>query len=466
MLFTSPMFAFVFLPISLFLYYLFGKRCKRAFVFGISVAFHLLLHAYHPVGVLFLLGTVLYCWLFGKALTRYRRGLFVFAVCVTPYLFLILFRNLLLPWESGFWYPVGMTVVAMRCTSYLLEAVRGEIKRRNRLFDLAFYLLFFPTMLVGPFVKYSDFLRLCEEDRMELSPRNLSDGVRLFASGFVKRIALGATLIEAVEMTLKQFLASPNLMMGVCLLAFVYFGVYFSVTGYADMGCGISYMLGIRLRNIPTTPFRSALPDEYSRNLFPSLHSFLDDYVVRPMTRMLGGRFPHLIHAVAYGGCLLLIVRPSLYILLLAIPSMGLEYACSRFDLEHRLEGRIGPRVLYSTLTVTAVAVGWVFITMGDVSTVWEYMTHITYENPEYYTDLLLVALSGRRFLVLIAMGILLLLPSMGMERYLRRKWPRIYEGYEAVYTIVVLILFLISILFFLPKYGIYNNFPFRFVYV
>lgn len=466
MLFTSPMFAFLFLPISVCLYYLFGKRCRRGFVFGISVAFHLLLNAYHPLGLLFIAGMIAYCWLFGKALTRYRRSFFVFGVCVIPYLCLILFRNLLFPSGSGFWYPVGMTVSAMRSTSYLLEAVRGEIKRRNRLFDVSFYLLFFPTMIVGPFVKYSDFLRLTEPNRMEPDRRALSDGVLLFAEGFVKRIALGATLIDALEVTMERFRSAPDLIMGLFLLVFVYFGVYFSITGYADMGCGLSYMLGIRLRHIPTTPFHAALPDEYSGNLFPTLHEWLDDYVVRPMMRMWKGRFPHLIHGIAYGGCLLLIVRPSLYILLLAIPSVGIEYLCSRFRLGERLKGRIGPRVLCSLLTVSAVSIGWIFITMGDVASVLEYISHVSHENLEYFTDLLLVTLSGRKFLMLAGIGGLLLLPSMGIERLLRRRMPRAHAAYEVVYSILVLILFLFTILFFLPRYDIYNSIPFRFVYL
>ncbi len=466
MLFTSPMFAFLFLPASVLLYLAFGKHRKRGFIFWICVSFHLLLNLHHPLGLLFVPAVVLYSWLGGMAIVRYRKSWFIFSVCVIPYLCLILFRNLLFPMEGGFWYPVGMTVAAMRSTSYFLEAVRGEIKRRNRLFDLSLYMLFFPTMIVGPFVKYSDFLRLTEEDRITPDVRNLSDGALLFAEGFIKRIALGAVLIDALGDIAERFRGTPDLLMGLFLLILVYFGIYFSVTGYADMGCGIARMLGIRLRHVPTSPFRAVLPDEYTRSLFPSLSEWLDDYVVRPLTRIWGGRFPHLIHGLAYGGCLLLIVRPSLYILLLAVPSVGIEYLCSRFRLKERLKGRMGPAALCTVLTVSVVSVGWLVVVMGDVESVWKYMSHMTYEYSEYYTDLVLVSFSGIKYLSLFAIAAILLLPGFGMERFLHRRSPRTQTVLESVYMIAVLLLFLFTIFFFLPQYGTYSTVPFRYVYI
>jgi hypothetical protein len=134
--------------------------------------------------------------------------------------------------------------------------------------------------------------------------------------------------------------------------------------------------------------------------------------------------------------------------------------------LEERLKGRLGPRVLCSALTVSAVSIGWIFVTMGDVASVWEYMTHVSHENLEYFTDLLLVTLSGRKFLLLAGIGGLLLLPSIGIERLLRRRMPRMHAVYEVTYAVLVLLLFLFTILFFLPRYGSYNSIPFRFVYL
>ena len=273
-------------------------------------------------------------------------------------------------------------------------------------------------------------------------------------------------MIDAYGGIMERFRGTPDLMMGMMLLFLIYFGVYFSVTGYADMGVGIARMLGIRLRHAPTNPFRAALPDEYTESLFPTLSDFLDDYVVRPLTRMSGGRFAHLIHGVAYGGCLLLIVRPSLYILLLAVPSVGIEYLCSRFRLSERLRGRMGPRVLCTLLTMTVISVGWLFITMGDVGSVLEYMSHMTSEYSEYYTDLVLISFSGVKYLFLLGVSALLLLKGFGVEGLLRRRSSRTRRVFEAVYMSLVLLLFLFTIFFFLPQYGVYNTMPFRYVYL
>ncbi len=466
MLFTAPLFAFFFLPATALLYFAFAKRHKRLVLAVICVAFHLLLNLHHPYLLLFLPAILLYTWLGGMAVMRYRRSWLVFIVCVLPYIGLIVLRNLADAAGGAPIYPVGMTVAAMSSTSYLVEAVRGNIKKRNNPFDLALYLWFFPMMPVGPLIKYPDFLRLTQEENIDPSVSNMAEGAMLFATGFIKRIAIGAALVDIYERLLSHFAATHNVMLGVTLLILIYFGIYFSVTGYADMGCGVARMYGIRLSHMQSNPFRAALPDEYSSNLFFGLGAWLEDYVERPLLRMSGGRFVHLIHGLAFGGCLLLIVRPTLYILLLAVPSVGIEYLCSRLQLRKKLVKRSGLRLLFTLITIPVVALGWVFITMGDVATFVEYLTKLTSSGAEYYTDLILIAFSGERYLVLIIMSVLLLLPTLGWHRVWRRI-PRTWQTTcEIVYMLAILLLFGFAILFFLPQYGVYHTVPFRFVYV
>ncbi len=466
MLFTSPLFAFLFLPACVLLFMAFAKNHKRIWFFSVCVGFYLLLNLHTPWLLLFHPALILYTWFGGKLIVRHRRSLLIFAVCALPYLSLILLRGLAHTEGEGFACFFGMTVACMSTTSYLLEAVRGNIKQRNRLFDLCRYLLFFPTMIVGPIVKYPEFLRLTEEDRIEPSVKSLSEGALLFAEGFVKRIALGAVLVEAYGVMLARFRGTPDLTMGVFMLILLYFGVFFSITGYSDMGCGIARMFGIRLRHTPTNPFRASLPDEYSRSLFPTLHEWLDDYVVCPLMRLSGGRFAHLIHGLAYGGCLLLIVRPQLFILTLAIPSMGMAYLSSRFRLEEKLSGRAGLRLLTTLPTMTVTAVGWVFITLGDISTVLDYMSRMTAEWSEYYTDLILATLSGSKYLLLLAMGAWVLLPALGLRERLYRTHETATAVLDAVYMAVLLLLFAFTVFFFLPGFSCYDLIPFRYVYL
>ena len=466
MLFTSPMFAFFFLPLTVLLYFAFAKRHKRLVLACICVAFHLLLNLHHPYLLLFLPSILLYSWLGGMMLMRYRRRWFVCLVCILPYIGLVVLRNLADAAGGSPIYPVGMTLAAMSSTSYLMEAVRGHIKKRSNLFDLALYLWFFPIMPVGPVVKYPDFLRLTREENIDPSVSNMAEGAFLFAMGFVKRIALGAVLISMFEELFERYAVSHNIALGITMLILVYFGVFFSVTGYADMGCGVARMYGIRISHISGNPFRASLPDEYSANLFFGLGAWLEDYVEYPMLRMTGGRFRHLIHGLVFGGCLLLIVRPTLYILILAFPSLIMEYICSRFDLKRRLAHRGGLRALCTLLTIPLVAIGWVFITMGDVETFLEYLTKLTSEGAEYYTDLILVAYSGMRYLMLALVSAFLLLPCLGWSRFLRRhpgRWQTVAEG---LYMLILLILFGLTVFLLLPQYGINHFVPFRFVYV
>lgn len=466
MLFTAPMFVFLFLPLSLLSYLVFGKRHKRLFLACVCLAFHLLFNLYRPHLLLVWALMILYTWLGGKAVMRYRKSLFVFLVCALPYLGLIALRNLAYSFGNDAFYAVGMTVAAMSSTSYLLEAVRDNIKKRDNLFDLSFYMLFFPTMIVGPLISYPDFLRMTEESRLEINQNTLADGIFLFAKGFIKRIAVGALLIDAFEEILGRFSDSPDLLLGLFLLVLIYFGVYFTVSGYSDMGCGIARMFGVRIRHVATTPFGAATFDEYLRNLFLGLTEWLENYVKRPLLRLTNGRFPYAVHAVAYGVCVSLILRPSLYVLLLAVPMMGAEYLCARLQAERRLNGRGGLRFLFTLGTMLVISAVWIFIVLGDISSVWEYVLRMTYENSEYHTDLLLVTFSGKRYLAALLMAVVLLLPELGLDRLMRRLSPKRRAGVQGGYMCVILVLFLVTVLLFLPHYGCYNAVPFRYLYI
>ena len=467
MLFTAPEFVFLFLPLSVLLYAVCGKGRRRIGLFAVSVFYHLLMNLFHPQNLLFIPVLALYCWGCGRLLARFRQRWLALLLGALPFGGLLLMRHLAYVGVENFTYPVGLTVMTLGALSYLVESVRGNVpKRMARPLDLILYLSFFPVLIVGPFIKYTDFLRLTSEEEIEFSTARMAEGAKLFAVGFIKRVAIGMVLMDTFERFSAIAAGNSEFLIGAFLLILIYFGVFFTVSGYLDMGCGIALMYGVRLPYTSANPFRAATPAAYGRTLFGSYVAWLEDYVVGPMERMTGGRGIHWIRAAVVGCGMLLVVRSSPYVLLLALPFVLIGYFISRYELQKQLATRHGLRVLATLATIAAVSVCWVILTKGDFWAVAEYISSLSYVNSEYHMDLMLVTFSDRRYLFVLAVSIFTLLPHLGIGRSVGRSSEGGRLAVEIISTVTVLVLFAFTLLFFLPGASAYDDLPFRYMFI
>ena len=165
MLFTSPSFMFLFLPLALIFYTVIGKSYRPVALGVISGAFQVLLHLSNPIGMLYLPLLTLYTYLGGKLMRRFRALPLAVTVCVLPYLALLAARFFAyVSWE-GFVYPVGFTVAVIFSTSYLItqrKSLAGEV---GNAFHLFLYLFFFFCRNALLFVKtppnLSEYVCVC-----------------------------------------------------------------------------------------------------------------------------------------------------------------------------------------------------------------------------------------------------------------------------------------------------------------
>ncbi len=466
MLLTAPAFLFLFLPLSFLLYSVLGKGRRRVSLLAICFAYHLALHLFHPYTLLAPILLIGYTYLGGLLIRRARRTALTVAVCLLPYIALIILRAIAYEEIVGFVYPVGLTVMTLGSTSYLADTVRERLPIPHRMSDLCLYLGFFSIMLAGPFVRYSEFFELTREDRLSFGVVDFADGARLFMVGLVKRIAVGAVLMEIYELFMHSLAQNSDALVTVLALIFVYFGVYFVITGYADMGCGLARMFGIRLRYVPTHPFRASLPEEYGRTVLGSFYEWLENYAVEPAVRVTKGRFACLIRAICYGGLFLLFIRFDWYVLLMVLPCVLITYFSLRFQWERRLKKRYGVRILTGFLTIMLTAFGWMCVTMGGMATVLKRFSQMSYLNSEYYLDKLLVSFSTVEFFCVFLVGVFLVAMPFCLRANSLRRHTKKRLVLEACGSLVLLIVFAFTLLFFLPQYGIYDTVPFRYVFI
>ncbi len=469
MLFTAPAFAFVFLPLSILFLLMFGKKHKKLCLLTVCIVYHVFLHVSSPLDLLWLPLLVLYTYTAERTARAMDKRWLTFALCAFPVTLTVVVRSLLYLGAMEGNYPLGITVPALCAVSYICDSTEHK-RGLSELTDLALYLFFFPLMIVGPFIKYKDFCRLTGEKNIKITLSGVSEGVGLFAMGFIKRIAVGAVLVDGYRKIFERSWETPSLLIILLLLVIIYFGVFFSVSGYYDMGVGIARMMGIGAPQVVANPFAIATINEYSKGLFGSVRTWAKSYVVQPLCRTLEkDRLSSVAKTAIYCLCTFLVIRSDPFMILLCIPLVAFAMASAKLKLDKSYRPRhAGLRGVFGLLTVLVVGAFWVFVTMGvGNASVLDYIGDITVENAEYQTDLVLISFSGIKYLFVSAVGFYTVLPHMKFTKALRSKMsPAWRSAVEYGSMILMLALFTFTLLFFLPQFGAYAEYPFEYIII
>ena len=123
-------------------------------------------------------------------------------------------------------------------------------------------------------------------------------------------------------------------------------------------------------------------------------------------------------------------------------------------------------RILLGFLTASLASFVWMCVTVGGMGTIVEHLSHLSSSNTEYYLDKLLVGFSTVEYLAVFLIGAALLaFPWLLRDKSLRRNGKK-RVAFELLGSLLLLLLFAFTLLFFLPQYGIYDTVPFRYVFI
>lgn len=176
---------------------------------------------------------------------------------------------------------VGFAFAVLRAIHYVVE------RRANRLpahgFDqFLHYMLFFPTFLAGPIMRYGEFHREGLLRRWDAG--NLSLGLERILWGAVKALPVGAYLIGEKSELLIQAIAPADGPARVYLHCLQYgTHLYLSFSGYADIAIGTGAIAGFRLPENFNNPFLARNLREFWNSWHITLSHWCRDYVFVPV---------------------------------------------------------------------------------------------------------------------------------------------------------------------------------------
>ena len=290
MIFSSIPFLYYFLPCVLLAFYLMPKAGRN----GVLLLFSLLFYAWgEPRYLVVMLAATVLGYGFGLAMERFpkvKKGLLIASVA-SSLSFLLCFKYADFFLENlgaltgrpiallKLSLPVGISFYTFQILSYTIDVYRGQAAAQKNLIDLACYVTFFPQLIAGPIVRYTDIARQLR--CRDYSLAQFREGTRRFLIGLGKKVLL-ANLLGEICAAWRQTTDASVLFTWLYAVSFT-LHIYFDFSGYSDMAIGLGRLFGFRFPENFQYPYISRSITEFWRRWHISLGTWFRDYVYIPL---------------------------------------------------------------------------------------------------------------------------------------------------------------------------------------
>lgn len=461
MLYVSAVFMFLFLPILLAVYSAAPTKMRRYILLAGGVIFYVLANFKTPVATLLLAAVCAGTYFVGNYIGKTQNRAVLLGVIALDVLLLFVLKIIYGQSES-FIFPLGAAIYLLSSITYCYDLCRGDAPDGN-IFDFLLYMTFFPIMAVGPIVKYKDFRRYITDTEHTID--NLSEGIRLFAVGFVKLVAVASVTLDAYR-TISDLGGDRLGFFGTALaMLMVVMTVFFALSGWSDMGCGIALMFGIRIPRDFDFSLIAITPADFFSSFFRSIDSWIEDYTVSPIRRRFFRSHKKLFSASARGftvAMMIIWIRTSVVAFIAAVIAGGVVFAESYFELSKPIRSRkiiypLGWLVsflvaVFVCCAVTSDGIADFGESLGRLSFVGSFNIYYVYN-----------ALSGFKYIFIVLVGIILGVLSHRREAIISRVPEKYLPIYDAVSTTLLMIIFVFTLLYFMPRYPQYASGVFEF---
>lgn len=289
-------------------------RLRNAYLFLVSIFFF-----YKISGLFFvlLLWTTVFDYFLGRAIhhqqsQKKKLALLVFSVCSNLALlsyfkygkFIVEsvnqmfstqfeFTNVFAQWQLDLFegrvvgidellVPVGISFYTFQSISYAVDIYRGKLQPVKHFIDFAFFVSFFPQLLMGPIVRAIDFIPQIYKP-YDVTKKETSWAVFMIMKGLIKKIVVADFIKLAFINTI---LFEPDKHSGFenlsAMWAYSMF-IYCDFSGYTDIAIGLGMLMGFRLHQNFNSPYKAANVADFWKRWHMSLSSWLKDYLYIPL---------------------------------------------------------------------------------------------------------------------------------------------------------------------------------------
>lgn len=295
MVFSDSVFLFMFLPLTLAVYYAVPFAFKNTVLFLTGLLFY----AWgEPVYVLIMLLSTAIDYCAGRLMDRFdsnknirKATLLVSVVMNLSLLGIFKYGSFFIGSVNGIFgsaipdpglpLPIGISFFTFQSMSYTIDLYRRNIKVQKNFIDFAAFVTMFPQIVAGPIVRYEDVSAQLACRRIDLS--SISDGITRFVCGMCKKVLI-ANSIGALwtDVKAQDYASMPAATAWLGIAAFT-LQIYFDFSGYSDMAIGLGKMLGFDFPENFRYPYNSKSIAEFWRRWHITLGDWFKSYVYFPL---------------------------------------------------------------------------------------------------------------------------------------------------------------------------------------
>lgn len=274
--------------------------------------------------------------------------------------------------------PLGISFYTFQSMSYSIDVCRRAVAPTRNLLDFACYVSLFPQLVAGPIVRYRDVANALTHRRLRSD--HMASGFSRLIFGLAKKLLLANPL----GVTADTVFSLPP---GQCGTWMVWGGalsytlqIYFDFSGYSDMAIGLGRLLGFEFKENFRYPYAAQSMRDFWRRWHISLSEWFRDYLYIPLG---GNRFGP--WRTCLNLCTVFFLCGLWHGASLSFIVWGLYHG--GFLAAERLFSRSGlrppPRLLRHGYVLLTVLTGWIFFRADNLHDAWGYLgAMINWQSP------------------------------------------------------------------------------------
>ncbi len=309
MLFSSVIFLFRFLPITLLLYYISPPKLKNTTLLICSLVFYCWGEVrFFPIMVT----VILVNYICGILIAHFDQNdfwrRFFLIVSIIGSLSMLLYYkyanffllnlsalfNLNLNQLESVILPLGISFYTFQSMSYSIDVYRRKVPSERNIVNFGAYVVMFPQLIAGPIVRYSDINERLHILKGRVTMDRVDEGVGLFIFGLGKKVLLGDSInrlwTEVIGAYAGGSVVTPGVGLENASTPLVWLGlvaytlyIYNDFSGYSLMGIGMGKMLGFDFPMNFNLPYVAASITDFWRRWHISLTSWFREYIYIPL---------------------------------------------------------------------------------------------------------------------------------------------------------------------------------------
>lgn len=176
--------------------------------------------------------------------------------------------------------PIGISFYTFQALSYVIDVYRKKTEPQKNILNLALYISFFPQLIAGPIVRYTDIQNEIQ-NRTETFDGFIS-GLKTFMIGLGAKVILANNLAIFVDNIYANTENVPVLILYFVAIAYS-LQIYFDFSGYSLMAIGLGKIFGFNFPENFRHPYCASSVTNFWQRWHITLSTWFRDYVYIPL---------------------------------------------------------------------------------------------------------------------------------------------------------------------------------------